>query len=142
MLAGSISAVHKALALIKGIGPSLGLFVNVSKCELFSQSDLSSFPSDMKQSRNLNIEILGIPIGDKDFCSAFVSRKRLEARPLLERLEEVGAVDPQVALMLLCMCGGFCQLAHLARATPPSLVMASLELFDEDVRRLPGSKPS
>ena len=127
--------------------------MNVSKCELFSQSDLRSFPSDMKQSRNPNIEILGISIGDKDFCSAFVSRKRLEARCLLERLE-VGAVDPQVALTLLRMCGGFCRLAHLACATPPSLVMASLELFDEDVRRcfhhalqliqlmLPGSKPS
>ena len=89
----------------------------------------------MKQSRNPKIEILGIPIGDKDFCSAFVSRKRLEASALLERLEEVGAVDPQVALTLLRMCGVFFRLAHLARATPPSLVMASLELFDENVRR-------
>ena len=89
----------------------------------------------MKQSHNPNIEILGIPIGDKDFCSAFISRKRSEARPLLERLEEVGAVDPHVALTLLRMCGGFCRLAHLARATPPSLAMTSLQLFDEDVRR-------
>ena len=89
----------------------------------------------MKQSHNLNIEIFGIPIDDKDFCSAFVSRKRLEARPKLERLEEVGAVDPQVALTLLRMCGRFFRLAHLVRATPSSLVMASLELFDEDVRR-------
>ena len=44
-------------------------------------------------------------------------------------------MDPQVALTLLRMCGRFIRLAHLARATPPSLVMASLELFDEDVRR-------
>ena len=135
VLAGPISAVHRALALIKGIGPPLGLFVNMSKCEVYSQSDLSLFPTDMKQSHNPNIEILGIPIGDKDFCSAFISRKRSEARPLLERLEEVGAVDPQVALTLLRMCGGFCRFAHLARATPPSLAMTSLQLFDEDVRR-------
>ena len=33
------------------------------------------------------------------------------------------------------MCGGFCRFAHLARATPPSLAMTSLQLFDEDVRR-------
>ena len=135
VLAGPISAVHRALALIKVIGPPLGLFVNMSKCEVFSRSDLSLFPSDMKQSHNPNIEILGIPIGDKDFCSAFISRKRSEARPLLERLEEVGAVDPQVALTLLRMCGGFCRLAHLACVTPPLLAMASLQLFDEDVRR-------
>ena len=54
---------------------------------------------------------------------------------MLERLEEVGAVDPQVALTLLRMCGGFCRVAHLARATPPLLAMTSLQLFDEDVRR-------
>ena len=44
-------------------------------------------------------------------------------------------MDPQVALTLLLMCVGFCRLAHLARATPPSLAMTSLQLFDEDVRR-------
>ena len=44
-------------------------------------------------------------------------------------------MDPQVALTLLRMCGRFIRLAHLAHATPPSLVMDSLELFDEDVRR-------
>ena len=151
VLAGPIYAVHSALALIKVIGPPLGLFMTMSKCEVFSRSDLSLFPIDMQQSHNPNIEILGIPIGDKDFCSAFISRKRSEARPLLEYLEEVGAVDPQIALTLLRMCGGFCRLVHLARATPPSLAMTSLQLFDEDVRRyfslctelmLPGSRPS
>ena len=73
---------------------------------------------------------------------------------MLERLKEVGAVDPQVALTLLRMCGRFFRLAHLARATPPSLIMASLELlmkmFVDDFHHalqliqlmLPGSKPS
>ena len=41
VLAGPISAGHRALALIKAIGPSLGLFLNVSECEVFSRSDLS-----------------------------------------------------------------------------------------------------
>ena len=36
----------------------------------------------------------------------------------------VGAVDLQVAIKLLHMCGGFCRLTSLAHATPPSLVMA------------------
>ena len=50
------------------------------------------------------------------------------------QLEEVGSQDPQVALMLLRTCSGFCKLAHLARATPPSLSLKALELFDIDVR--------
>ena len=89
VLAGPISAVHRALVLIKAIGPSLGLFVNVSKCEVFSQSDLSLFQIDMKQSRNPNIEIFEIPIGDKDFCSAFISRKQSKARPCLKDLRKL-----------------------------------------------------
>eukprot|EP00731_Ephydatia_muelleri_P006092 Em0003g340a len=49
-------------------------------------------------------------------------------------IEEVGALDPQVALMLLRTCSSFCKLSHLARATPPSLSVKALELFDQDVR--------
>ena len=36
--------------------------------------------------------------------------------------------------MLLRTCNGFCKLSHLARATPPSLSVKALELFDQDVR--------
>ena len=36
--------------------------------------------------------------------------------------------------MLLRTCSGFCKLAHLARATPPSLSLKALELFDIDIR--------
>ena len=51
------------------------------------------------------------------------------------QLEEVGAHDPQVALILLHTCSGFCKLAHLAQATPPSpSLFKALELFDIDVR--------
>ena len=47
----------------------------------------------------------------------------------------MGLIDPQVALTLLHMCGGFCRLVHLARTTPPSLSRAALQLYDQDVRR-------
>ena len=52
----------------------------------------------------------------------------------MRQIEEVGALDPQVALLLLRTCSGFCKLAHLARATPPLLSVKGLELFDLDVR--------
>eukprot|EP00731_Ephydatia_muelleri_P024447 Em0016g718a len=42
--------------------------------------------------------------------------------------------DPQVALLLLRLCGSFCRLVHLARSTPPSLIVDGLALFDNDVR--------
>ena len=52
----------------------------------------------------------------------------------MRQIEEVGALDPQVALLLLRTCSGLCKLAHLAQATPSSLSIKALELFDLDVR--------
>ena len=52
---------------------------------------------------------------------------------MLSRLVKVGASDPQVALILLRLCGSYCKLIHLARATPP--VSDALQLFDVEVRQ-------
>ena len=93
--------------LIQEMGPSLGLFINVSKCELFGHGDLSSFPPEMKVSRVPNLEILGAPIGDPIFCAKFLAQKRADAAKLLSQLAEVGAEDPQVAFLLLRQCAAF-----------------------------------
>ena len=45
----------------------------------------------------------------------------------------MGSLDPQVALLLLRQCAGYCKLVHLARSTPPSLITDGLALFDADV---------
>ena len=134
VVAGSSTEVCRVLAILEEKGHSLGLHVNINKCEVFCHSDLSHFPPSMKQSHQPNIEILGIPIGDLDFCTTFISHKHGLAKQLMLQIEEVGALDPQVALMLLRTCSGFCKLSHLARATPPSLSVKVLELFDQDVR--------
>eukprot|EP00731_Ephydatia_muelleri_P011027 Em0005g1613a len=134
-LAGPSSHVRKALSLLIELGPPLGLHVNIKKCEVFSSGCLSHFPMEMKQSSKPNLEILGIPIGDSVFCRAVLDRKRSEAGVLLKRLEDVGEVDPQVALVLLRLCGGYCKLVHLARAVPPSFSQSVLQLFDQDVQK-------
>ncbi|KAL5505428.1 hypothetical protein EMCRGX_G006859 [Ephydatia muelleri] len=134
VVAGSSTEVCRVLAILEERGHSLGLHVNINKCEVFCYSDLSHFPPSMKQSHQPNIEILGIPIGDLDFCTTFISHKHGLAKQLMLQIEEVGALDPQVALMLLRTCSGFFKLSHLARATPPSLSVKALELFNQDVR--------
>ena len=48
-------------------------------------------------------------------------------------LEDVGSVDPQVALLLHCQCGSFCTMVHLARSTPPSLRADALQMLDNDI---------
>ena len=135
ILAGPSSHVRKALSLLIELGPPLGLHVNIKKCEVFSSGCLTHFPMEMKQSSKPNLEILGIPIGDSVFCRAVLDRKRSEAGVLLKRLDDVGQVDPQVALVLLRLCGGYCKLVHLARAVPPPFSQSVLQLFDQDVQK-------
>eukprot|EP00731_Ephydatia_muelleri_P017043 Em0010g141a len=78
--------------------------------------------------------VAGPSLAVQKFCSNYISNKCGDAKLLLRKLEEVGAQDAQVALVLLRLCGSFCKLAHRARATPPSLSIKALELFDIDVR--------
>ena len=134
VVAGPKQSVLHALAIIQELGPPLGLVINPSKCELYSQNDMSVFSSQMKQSNMPHLEILGSPIGDTIFCANVVSQKCAQASQLLSQIEEVGSVDPQVALLLLRMCGAFCKMVHLARSTPPSLVAEGFRYFDNDIR--------
>ena len=134
VLAGKKSAILHALFLIGTLGPPLGLHINLSNGELFSHNDTNMFPSGMKVSHVPHLVILGAPIGDYLFCASFIASKHTGAMKLLSRLVELSCFDPQIALILLRMCGGYCKLVHLARATPPSLASIPLQLFDAEVR--------
>ena len=118
VLAGPRSALLRVISLLQQDGPSLGLFINVGKCEIYSCNHLEGFPEQIVKSNKACFVILGIPIGDAEFCASFISSKRVESKLLLDKLEEVGAIDPDVALILIHLCGGFCRLNHIARATP------------------------
>ena len=71
VVAGPSSSVQHVVH--QDLGPSLGLHLNPPKCELFSQGDLSLFPSEMNKSCTPNLTILGAPIGDVAFCSSFIA---------------------------------------------------------------------
>ena len=98
---------------------------------VYSRNDITMFPSCIKPSNLPHFEKLGTPIL---YCANFISSKHQQAARLLSRLEGVARIDPQVALLLLRICAGFCKLVHLARTTPPRLASESLLLFDDDVR--------
>ena len=48
---------------------------------------------------------------------------------------DVAAVDLQVAVSLLRMCGSFFRMVHIARVTPPSLATDALRSFDEEIKQ-------
>ena len=116
------------------MGPNLGLFINLAKCELFSPTIKSSFPSVVKSSCLPNVDILGAPIGDYLFCAHFIAERCAQAKKLLSALLEMADSDLHVAISLLRICGGFCKLVHILRTTPPSLSSEALRAFDGETR--------
>ena len=89
MLAGPRQAVLRALSIVEDLGPPLGIFLNLSKCELFSRSDIFMFPPVMKASHVPHLDILSTPIGDYLFCIGFFAAKRADFTKLLSKLEDV-----------------------------------------------------
>ena len=134
-MAGESSSVLRALTIIAAQSPSLGFHDNLKKCELFDVRDLSSFPPSIQTSNQPNIQILEALIGDAEFCKKFFSSNHQAALTLLSTINDLGSVDPQVAFVLLRLCSRYCKLAHMARATPPHLILGSMEKFDADVHR-------
>ena len=100
--------------LIEELGPALGLHVNLAKCELFSRKGNTSFPPDVRCSFLPNMNILSAPIGDYLHCSKFIAGKCAESRKLLSVQVDVAAVDLQVTVTLLRMCGSICRMVHIA----------------------------
>ncbi|KAL5487427.1 hypothetical protein EMCRGX_G020024 [Ephydatia muelleri] len=130
VLAGHPTSVSRALDIIQSDGPPLGFHVNLKKCELFSSSDTSLFPTSIPSSNIPNFEPLGVPIGDTAFCSSFIARKCSSPSALLSHLEDIESSDPHVALSLLRHCASFCKLIHLARGTPSKSAVEALKDFD------------
>ncbi|KAL5503174.1 hypothetical protein EMCRGX_G010082 [Ephydatia muelleri] len=127
-MAGESSSVFRALIIIQAQGPSLGIYINLNKCELFGVGDLSLFPLSIQTSKLPNIEH---PLVMLNFAN---NSSLINIRQPSLTINDLGSIDPQVSLVLLRICSSFCKLAHIASATPPHLILGSLEKFDTDVR--------
>ncbi|KAL5500676.1 hypothetical protein EMCRGX_G012270 [Ephydatia muelleri] len=65
----------------------------------------------------------------------FFSKKYQSALALLSTLEEIGSIDSHVALALLRLCSGFSKLIHIARVTPPHLILNAMQRYDVNIHR-------
>ncbi|MCP4986217.1 MAG: hypothetical protein GY928_09175 [Colwellia sp.] len=65
---GNKSDILKAIKIIENSGAELGLYLNLSKCELISssQSITDEFPQEIKRIHG-GFDLLGSPIGKSDF---------------------------------------------------------------------------
>ena len=145
LLAGDLVTVSRAFALVQQRAATLGLELNVGKCEVVVLHDeaVSSlaghFPQallceDDGSSKALrNFEFLGAAIGENAYVQSHTTERAAKAGALLDSIGELE--DPQVALRLLRASGGFARMIHSMRCTPPGAQVLALNMFDGMVRR-------
>eukprot|EP00438_Fugacium_kawagutii_P017492 Skav211850 [mRNA] locus=scaffold1622:6900:9179:+ [translate_table: standard] len=144
VLAGDVAAVGAAVAHVQQRAASLGLRLNLSKCEVVvpgadAAADLSpALPAamlwDTAGSDKVfhNFEFLGAAVGDASFVASHTASRVDKTTALLEAIAEFE--DPQVALRLLRACAGHSRLLHSMRCNPPLPQHPALEHFDSLVR--------
>ena len=118
IIGGPPEVIRHAVGVIQTKGPKLGLSLNVSKCEIISDSAAfeSAFPQ-MVHHPLRNWELLGSPCGDEESASLFIERKIDTDVALIKAIVELD--DTQVAYTLLRQCGGQCRANLLARTIGP-----------------------
>ena len=144
VLAGDLGAVAAALAHVQQQASSMGLVLNLAKCEAVAVGGLCPadlgphFPAALLRHPDgsprvlHNFEFLGAAIGDAAFSDAHTARRAEQANRLLEALASLE--DSQVGLRLLRSCAGFVRLVHSMRCNPPGVQQHALATFDQMVR--------
>ena len=120
-LAGTSCCVKIALDLISSLGPSLGLYINFKKCEVFGKEDLSAFLFEItKRSHTPHLEILGAPIGHEIFCNKFVAQKQSNASFLLHQLHAGVGIPTGGTSIVMKVCSILQDEPHFTCNTPNS----------------------
>ena len=138
VLAGEAASISEALQLIVASGLTLGLEVNLRKCELIPTAttntsvDLGSFPAEVKRVHDGNFKLLGAPIGSRDHCATFTKQKRVDkAKTVLDKA--IPIEDQQIAHKLFVQCLGSCRLMHAMRTTRPDWIQAEAAQADSNL---------
>jgi hypothetical protein len=132
VIAGPAEKVSRALEIIEQVGPNLGLFTNLSKKDggVFCTDEftLNSFQQFSHRSQMFNFPLLGVPIGELDYCNQYaldlVKKVIKDTHKPISKLQ-----DPQAATLLLRKCASFCKLVFLTRATPINYINNAPALF-------------
>jgi hypothetical protein len=143
-IVGDVELLSKAWEILKSRGPALGLHLNPSKCEWSWLDESCDLPcpiqldgvreeDQVKLVPTSEIQMLGVPLGNDAFTSAFVEKK------LFSRLNTtVGQLvefeDTQSALFLLRVSYSIVRAVHFMRTTPLRQWQKQGEKFDHLVR--------
>ena len=113
IMAGPKEEVKKAIECIKVMKVDHGVDMNWRKGVIIAKSNdvLAEFGEFENKSTDFKLEVLGAPIGDEEFCSAFV-REVVDNVKTEIHDKLVQMADPQVSTLMLRKCASFCKLVH------------------------------
>ena len=125
-LAGKTSDLLRCLDIIRVLGPSLGLHVNMGKCAAFG-FDLSSYPDDIIRASD-GLMVLGAPVGSPEYVALKVNEKVCAA--ILTLFKSRAIEDPQKELLLLRCCTGSVKMTYWLRTCVPTVIANQVAIFD------------
>lgn len=134
-IAGETLEVAKALKIIQQDGPTRGLFLNVTKTEIFwPTTDLRSFeegvfPSNISRPE-FGVKLLGGLVSlNQQFCSNMVVGRVEKTLNLMLKVQQLH--DTQSELLLLRNCIGVSKLHFTLRTTEPEAIQDATLLYDQ-----------
>ncbi|XP_026397441.1 uncharacterized protein LOC113292800 isoform X1 [Papaver somniferum] len=134
-LADDTLEVEKALKIIQNKGPKRGLYLNLSKTELFWPSpdprcsEDGLFPANIGKA-STGVKLLGGPVSlDAQFCSNMVLNRVDKTIQMMQKIKKLQ--DPQCELLLMRNCTGVSRLYFTLRTTSPLEIHAVTSRFDE-----------
>ena len=132
-MVGSLDEVLAAWQIIQEEAAKAGLKVNKGKCDLIPpegwQGECPEELKCVKLGNPSGFDLLGAPIGDKQFCEDYVRERVAKIKAALENLEMID--DPQVEMLLLRSCLGFPKFVFSLRSAPPEDIAETIREFDK-----------
>ena len=115
-LGGDVEDVRQDLAKIKELESTLGISLNRSKCEYYTETDLNhSEFEEFRRRKREELILLGSPL----FRGEALDEALREHSDTLERvLEDLVDLQAQTALLLLRSCLGAAKMTYLLRTSP------------------------
>ena len=131
-IVGEAEEVARAWNIIKAEVQKVGLKVNMAKCELIPPRDCHEEPPialrEIPCLEGSDFELLGAPVGGKQFCEDYLRERVKKIQSALNNLEIVD--DPQVELLLIRYCLAFPRFVFCMRSVAPEDMTAAVREFD------------
>ena len=132
-MAGPGEELLKAWKIVEEEAKKIGMRVNVKKCEIWSPEGhekwQDDFPEQVVRLKGEGFELLGAPIGTKEFCEEYARKRVMKVKEVVAKLPLLA--DPQMELVLLRSCIGLPKFGFTLRSAPPEDIQTATKEFDD-----------